>query len=51
MRAADAVDHHGMLFMAITVLIVLSATAGFVAGRVYGLELAARRIIRAYQEL
>ena len=32
-------------------LVSLSAGGGFVAGRAYGLELAARRIIRAYQEL
>jgi len=40
-----------MALLSIVSLIALSALAGFVAGRVYGLELAARRIIRAYQEL
>ena len=31
-------------------LIALSSLGGFIAGRGYGLELAAQRIIRAYQE-
>ena len=35
----------------LALLIALSAFGGFVAGRAHGLELAARRIIRAYEDL
>jgi hypothetical protein len=40
-----------MTLLSIVALIGLSSLAGFVAGRVHGLDLAARRIIRAYQEI
>jgi hypothetical protein len=39
-----------MLLTEIAAVIALSSIAGFVAGRMYGLELAVRRIVRAYEE-
>ncbi len=50
-RGAPRTPKHMMLMLCIAALIVLSCAAGFITGRVYGLELAARRIVRAYQEL
>jgi hypothetical protein len=38
-----------MLIVSIGLVISLSALGGFVAGRSYGLELALRRILRAYE--
>lgn len=35
----------------LALLIALSAFGGFVAGRAHGLELAVRRIVRAYEEI
>ena len=40
-----------MVLSMLLALVALSSLGGFVAGRAYGLELAAQRIIRAYQEL